>query len=87
MPVKHCQLDLNECINEFVSNITKIVNLSLNQGEMPHEHALVKPLLKKIFQMQCENHKLYPLLAPYANVDRQTRVSKDFNTERYKTVF
>ena len=55
MPVKHCQLDpiptwlLLECINEFVPIITKIVNLSLTQGEMPHElkHALVKPLLKK----------------------------------------
>ena len=55
MPVKHCQLDplptwlLIECLDEFLPIITKIVNLSLTQGEMPLElkHALVKPLLKK----------------------------------------
>ena len=41
---------LIECINEFVPIITKIVTLSLNQGEMPHElkHAPVKSLLKKL---------------------------------------
>ena len=55
MPVKHCKLDplptwlLIECIEEFLPIITKIINLSLQSGEMPStlKHALVKPLLKK----------------------------------------
>ena len=55
MPVKHCKLDplptwlIVECIDEFLPIITKIVNISLTTGEMPHElkHALVRPLLKK----------------------------------------
>ena len=55
MPVKHCNLDplptwlILECIDEFLPTITKIINMSLTTGEMPHElkHALVRPLLKK----------------------------------------
>ena len=48
--------------------------------------------MKLFCQMQSENHKLFPLLAPYANVDRHTRVSKDFKlpvcrTNRLKDSF
>ena len=50
VPVKHCKLEplpmwlILECFDEFLPIITKIVNISLTTGEMPHElkHALVK---------------------------------------------
>ena len=56
IPVKHRQLDpiptwlLLKCIDEFLPIITKIVNISLNPGEMPQElkRVLVETLLKKI---------------------------------------
>ena len=56
MPTKHCGLDpiptwlMKDSINQFLPVLTKIVNLSLQQGKMPDKlkHAIVKPLLKKL---------------------------------------
>ena len=44
-----------------------------------------KMCMKLFSQMQCENHKLFPLLVPYKNVDRHTRVSKDFKVPLCRT--
>ena len=54
MPVTSCDLDpipaslLLDCLDELVPIITKIMNISLTTGTVPHsfKHALVKPLLK-----------------------------------------
>ena len=44
-----------------------------------------KMCMKLFVQMQCESHKLHNLLVPYMNVDRQTRVSKNFKLPRCRT--
>ena len=54
-PSKSCLLDpiptnlLKQCLNELQPTITRIVNLSLEEGKMPDDlkHAVVTPLLKK----------------------------------------
>ena len=54
-PSKSCMLDpiptslLKECKSELMPIITKIVNLSIETGEMPKDfkHAIITPLLKK----------------------------------------
>ncbi len=53
---KHCELDpipttlLKLCIEDLLPLITKIINLSLTLGDMPHilKDAIIKPLLKKL---------------------------------------
>ena len=55
-PNKFCDLDpvpttlLRECINEILPLLTKIVNLSIQLGDMPKalKKAIITPLLKKI---------------------------------------
>ena len=44
-----------------------------------------KMCMKLFTQMKSENHKLNHLLVPYMNVDRQTRISKDFKLPRCRT--
>ena len=54
-PFKSCMLDpiptslLKECKSELMPIITKIVNLSIETGEMPKDfkHAIITPLIKK----------------------------------------
>ena len=54
-PSKSCMLDpiptllLKECTSELILFIAKIVNLSIESGEMPEafKHAVITPLLKK----------------------------------------
>ena len=41
--------------------------------------------VKNFAQMQCEGHKLQNLLVSYINVDRQTRISKNFKLPRCHT--
>jgi hypothetical protein len=55
-PNKYCKLDpiptslLRECIDEILPLLTKIINLSLQLGDMPEtlKNAIITPLLKKI---------------------------------------
>ena len=55
-PNKYCELDplptwiLRDCLEEILPILTKIINLSLQLGDMPTslKHAIIKPLLKKL---------------------------------------
>ncbi len=55
-PTKHCELDpmpkwlVKDCLEEVLPTLTKIINLSLQLGDMPLslKHAIIKPLLKKM---------------------------------------
>ncbi len=55
-PNKYCELDpiptnlLGECIDEILTLLTKIINLSLQLGDMPTslKKAIIKPMLEKL---------------------------------------
>ena len=55
-PTKHCELDpaptwiVKDCLEEVLPMLTKILNLSLQLGDVPVslKHAIIKPLLKKM---------------------------------------
>ena len=55
-PNKYCELDplptwiVRDCLEEVLPVLTKIINLSMQLGDMPIalKHALIKPLLKKM---------------------------------------
>ncbi len=55
-PTKHCELDpmptwlVKDCLEEILPTLTRIINLSLQLGDMPLslKHAIIKPLLKKM---------------------------------------
>ncbi len=65
-PCKYCEIDpiptnlLRECFDEILLLLTKIINLSLNLGDMPMslKKAIITPLLKKLgFGLIHENYR------------------------------
>ncbi len=63
---KHCELDpvptwlLKECIDSVLPLVTKIINLSLELGDMPRDLklAIIKPLLKKLdLELEKKNYR------------------------------
>ncbi len=67
-PNKYCELDpiptnlLKECIDEILPLITKIINLSLQLGNMPTslKNAIIKPMLNKLC-LELINKKYIPV--------------------------
>ena len=78
--LKTCDLDplpsilFRECLDVLVLVITKIVNLSLTTGHVPHhfKEAMVRPKLKK----ESLDHEQFPHFRPISNLKLLSKVTE-----------